>query len=214
MADLDLIPARYHRRRSFQARVTQVGSGTLAILILLLLTRLFLDRQIVEGGRQLEGLQAERARAEHERIERARIGLERQDLAQKLAVLEGLRGGMAAKDMFAVVDSALDESIWFRSFRFRREGEIVDQEPEAVATGYFVVIPAEVEGAPSRSWRLRTHMEILAEASDHSSLAGFVRRLSERPEVERARILKTQTSLSGDGGRVQFEVAVIVGGRS
>ena len=214
MSELDLIPARYQRRLSFLARVRQVGTGVLVTLAALLGTRLVLDHRIAERGRQLEGLRVERARAEHERGERARLDSERRELGQRIAVLEGLRGGIAAKDMFAVVDDALDSNVWFRSWSFLREGEIVDQEPEAVETGYFIVLPPETTDAPRRAWRLRTHMEILAEAADHSALAGFVRRLSERPEIESARILNTQSPRSGAGGRVQFELAVVVRSRS
>lgn len=214
MTDLDLIPARYQRRRSFHTRVGQVGMGVMGMLVLLIGARRALDHQIAARVQELEEIRFERAQAEHDRSERARIDGERRQIAQNLAVLEGLRGGIAAKKMFAVVDDALDENIWFRSFSFRREGEIVEGAPEEVATGYFIVIPREGADAPSRAWRLQTHMEILAEASDHSALAGFVRRLSERPEVEHARILSTQSSQAGDGGRVQFELAVVVRSQS
>jgi hypothetical protein len=112
--------------------------------------------------------------------------------------------------MFEVVDNALDERVWFRRWDFRRAGEIVETEKRGVETGYFIVLPKENPEDPPRAWRLQTHMEILAEAEDHSALGSFVRRLSQRPEIESARILNTKTRSAGDSARVEFELAIVV----
>jgi hypothetical protein len=53
-------------------------------------------------------------------------------------------------------------------------------------------------------------MEISGEASDHSALARFVRRLGERSEIESARILNTQVRQLGGAELVEFELAVVV----
>jgi hypothetical protein len=214
MAELDLIPIRYHRRRRFLTRVAQAGAVAVASLVGLLGARVVIAERIALRSLAIEQMRVEHARAEHDRNERARLEAERERLVQRLAVLDGLRGGIAAKQMFAVVDAALDEDVWFSSLRFQRAGEIVEEEPEAVHTGYFIILPQENPSAPRRAWRLETHMEIEAEAADHSALAGFVRRLSERPEIESARILNTQIQQAGAGGRVRFELAVLVRSRS
>jgi hypothetical protein len=212
MSELDLIPVRYANSRH-KRRWTVVFAALYAVVALCLFSfRIYLDRSIGSSQALIENLEVETMRLEGQRREWDALAAERAELEQRLSVLEGLRGGIAAKDMFSVVDSALDEEIWFRSWSFRRAGEIVDKEPNAVETGYFIVLPKEAPNDPERAWRLETHMEIGAESEDHTSLARFVRLLSERPEVENARILNTRREGNGadENDRIGFEIAVLV----
>ena len=173
-----------------------------------------LDRRIEIYDHELQELRTEHARAEQQLKQLTELRSSRDALDQRVSLLEGLRGGVAAKQMFTIVDDAMEENIWFRQWSFRRAGEVVDEEPDAVETGYFIVLPQESKDGPRRAWRLETHMEILAEAADHSALARFVRRLAQRPEIESARILNTQNQGEAASGRVEFELAVLVRSRS
>ncbi len=210
MSEIDLIPVPYRRRRRFAHWLLRGGGAYLGVLALLVGVRVLLGLAIEERTRQIEDLklQRERAELEHERL----IGLraEQQDLSQRLAVLDGLRGGVEAKAMFTVLDRALDEDVWFRRWSFRRAGEIVEKKPEAVETGYFIVLPKTAEDEPERAWRLQTHMELSAESEDHASLARFVRILAEQREIENTRILSTRSQPESGDDRVDFELAIMV----
>lgn len=213
MPELDLIPVSYSgSRRTTRGTGTVLLLGYAAAIVLLVGVRLYLDSQIGENQSRIENLEVETQRAQQERAALARLERERSDLQQRLSVLEGLRGGIAAKDMFSVVDEAMDERVWFRHWSFRRAGEVVDRQPDAVETGYFIVLPQTAPDEPKRAWRLETHMEIAAEAEDHSSLALFVRKLAGQNEVENARILSTrqQRSEASKEQRVGFDLAVLV----
>jgi Tfp pilus assembly protein PilN len=210
MFELDLVPVHYHRRRRMQNSLLRLALVYLVAVILLFGGRLAIDRSIARHGQEIETLRIERARAEQELQRLTELRKDREALAQRVSLLEGLRGGVAAKQMFTVVDDALEEEIWFRNWSFRRAGEVVDGEPQAVETGYFIVLPQESKDAPPRAWRFQTHMEIMAESSNHSSLARFVRRLSQQQEIESARILNTQSQGDAASGRVEFELAVLV----
>jgi len=210
MSEIDLVPVPYRRRRAFRGWLARAGTLYIAVAVLLAGLRLALGSWASAYDREIESLRVERARIEQEQRELTRLGGEQQALGQRLAVLEGLRGGVAAKEMFQVIDDSLDEEVWFRAWSFRRAGEIVDDERKAVETGYFIVLPQEAPDQPQKTWQFHTHMEINAEAEDHSALAGFVRRLAQKPEIDSARILTTKARPQDAAGGVEFELAVVV----
>lgn len=210
MSEIDLVPVRYHRRRSLQRGVNRVLVACALVVFSMVGLRALLVHRIALYDQEIEKIQQETARAEHEQRRVQALTSEHEVLSQRLAVLGSLRGRIAAKQMFRVVDDALDQAIWFRRFSFRRAGEIVDDERKAVETGYFIVLPQEAPDQPRRTWRFHTHMEITAEAENHSALAGFVRRLSQQPEIESARILNTQVRKGVDAAGVEFDLAVVV----
>lgn len=210
MSEIDLVPVRYHRSRSLQRGVNRVLVACALVVFSMVGLRALLVHRIALYDQEIEKIQQETARAEHEQRRVQALTSEHEVLSQRLAVLGSLRGRIAAKQMFRVVDDALDQAIWFRRFSFRRAGEIVDDERKAVETGYFIVLPQEAPDQPRRTWRFHTHMEITAEAEDHSALAGFVRRLSQQPEIESARILNTQVRKGVDAAGVEFDLAVVV----
>jgi cell division protein FtsB len=210
MSEIDLIPPR-HRRRKAAARWLLRGAAVYGLVAIALLgARVALSRSVHSEQGQLQQIQAQRAQAESERARLDLLEAERTRLTQQLALLEGLRGGPAARQIFYGVDSALDEQIWFRRWTFQRAGEVVEEREQTGEAGYFIVLPRQAEGEPERAWRVATHMEISGEAADHSALAGFVRRLGERSEVESARILNTQVRQLGGAELVEFELAVVV----
>lgn len=210
MSEIDLIPPRYKRRMQLRRWLVRAGVVYGVVACSMFGVRSALSHQVGEQKRQIENLQFEQQRIELEQRRVQELETQKEGLARRLAVLEGLRGGVAAKGMFAVIDRALGPDVWFRSWAFRRAGEIVNEEPGTVRTGYFIVLPKESENEPPRAWRFETHMEITAEAHDHSALASFVRQLAEQPEIESARILNTRIRRQVDGDRVEFELAITV----
>jgi hypothetical protein len=112
--------------------------------------------------------------------------------------------------MFSSMDSALDGRVWFLDWTFRRAGELVDEDPKGVQTGYFLVIPIEEEDEPNRAWRMETHMEIRGHTLDHSTLARFVSRLLDEHRIAQVRIVKTHVREVASVEVVDFELAVVV----
>lgn len=210
MSEIDLVPPRYHRSQLLRRWSIRVLVFYLAVGLTIGTARVVIAARTSDFDREIENLETERQRALQHEIRRAELTTEKTVLEQRLAVLDGLRGGIGAKRMFAVIDGALDENIWFRRWKFLRAGEIVDRTGQTVETGYFIVLPKESSDAPNRAWRFQTHMEIFAQASDHAALASFVRDLSKQPEIESARIVNTKVSRRELAGRVDFELAVSV----
>ncbi len=210
MSEIDLVPPRYHRRRMLLGWLLRAGAVYLVVAIAMVGVRGFLDQGISKYDREIADFRIERKRADEEQQQIEQLRKKKESLVQRLEVLEGLRGGVAAKQMFSVVDDSLDESVGFRRWSFRRAGEIVNEGEKAVETGYFIVLPRESSDEPQRTWQFQTHMEILADARDHSALASFVRRLSQQPEIQNARILNTHSRKVLDSERVEFELAVVV----
>ena len=113
--------------------------------------------------------------------------------------------------MFAVIDRASDGRVWFSEWTFRRAGELVESDPQAIRAGYFIVLPREAKrDEREKAWLMRTHMEIRAQAVDHSTLASFARRLVEQPEIEEVRVLNTRSRPTASTDVVDFELAVVV----
>ena len=210
MPDLDLIPSHYRRTRASLRWLKRSGLALALIAVTVGATRFSLEVLIRRQGEQIAELQLERARAEQLAARQATLDAERVYLNQRIQALEGLRGGIAAKRLFQVVDRALDEDIWFKRWRFTRAGETIEAPEQGTETGYFILLPRTAEDEKQRAWRMRTQMEIVAEAANHGALARFVRRLSQAPEIESARILNTHGNPKGESDRVSFEVAVLV----
>lgn len=210
MSDLDLIPTRYRRALWLRAWRTRLAVALVAIVIGLAAAKLGLAWGIRSHERALERLRVQKLAllAQEARLED--LQEQRGVLEARVDVLSKLRGGVDARTVFRVVDRALDGNVWFRRWRFRRAGEPVDSVPETARTGYFVVVPRGAEGEPERAWHLETHMELSAEARDHSTLAGFVSRLVQQPEIQDARILHTRARRYPSAEVVEFELAVVV----
>jgi Tfp pilus assembly protein PilN len=215
MSDLDLIPLDYRRSRRAG---TWWRWGALAYAVVTLSlggSWLEIERRADEKARGLAKLEEGQRVAAQQQARIDVLTRERRSLEQRILALSRLRGGVAAVDMFETLDRALDSGVWFLDWRFRRAGEWADAPPEAVERGYFIVVPAGEGGEKeSRAWRMETHMELTAQARDHSALAGFVRRLGEQEEIESVRVLNTEVRSVSASEVVDFELAIVVQGRA
>lgn len=213
MAELDLIPSDYRRLRALRSWLARAAVAYLALLAVLILCRAALAFGVSSRSAQLALLDIALAREQGQQAQLAALQQQRDAAQQNLRILEGLRGGVAAVEVFQVIDRAADPTVWFLDWKFRRAGEIVEKDAVGVQTGYFIVLPPESRApneARERGWLLQTHMQIHAQARDHSSLAGFVRRLVEQPEIAEARVLETSTARQGAAEVIDFELAVVV----
>ncbi len=213
MSDFDLIPTAYRQRLRVRSAVRAMGIAGVILVALVGIGRIGVNRMVDGREQKVERLRVARVEVFDRKAQLEAFQEEKAELLRRQAILSGLRGGVEARRMFLVVDRALDGNVWFLSWTFRRAGELVDHEPEAVNAGYFIVVPSRTKNEPEKAWRLEAHMEIHARALDHAALAEFVRRLVEQPEVRDVRVLRTRVHEYTAREIVDFELAVIVNPR-
>jgi len=211
MAELDLVPGRYRHLLDLQRTLRRFGIAFLAAMVALAVVKSSLAYGVHDMQAEIDRIDAARILEQAVRAELETLrGLHGQ-AERRVRIVSGLRGGVSARDMFRVVEEAGGGPVWFLDWKFRRAGEVVDHEPRAVKTGYFLVVPLESdEGETEKAWRLETHMEIRGRALDHSALASFVRGLLGRSQIENVRVLRTGTRTYTDREVVDFELAVVV----
>jgi len=212
MGEMDLVPSRYRRSLQLRGWLRAFACVQGILLLALVLAKAGLAYGEMTRRRQIDELRIAEQAASAQRATLAQLELERQVAERRLSILAGLRGGISSDAVFGAVDRALGDGIWFLDWTFRRAGQLVVDDPKAVQTGYFLVVPldGEAEGQGGRSWRLETHMQIRGQAVDHSRLAQFVGRLVDDPRIEQVRIVNTRTQQVNATEVVDFELAFVV----
>lgn len=215
MREIDLIPHAYRRRRQMIRWLRVSGVLTLLISAAVLAATLSLRLRTDVLEESLQRLQAQKAISAQQRKQLETLNARKRELVQQLDLLAGLRGGAAAEQMFVTVDRAVTPGrVWFTDWRFRRAGTKTDADPEAVDTGYFIVVKP---GRPAKreAWMIETEMNIDGEAIDHAALSEFVSRLVDQPEIKSVRVVRTETVKRSERPLVRFNLDVLVapGGR-
>lgn len=212
MSEIDLIPESYRRERWVKRRVKQFGVVYGALLICIVGAKSFVHLSINEQTLEVERLRNDKQSVLEQRARLDELHGEKAKLEERLAVLEGLRGGPPSKQVFLGIDGALNGKVWFVDWTFKRAGEFVEPKAATVNTGYFIIVPEDETNTSARAWQMRTHMEIKAQALDHSALADFVRRLSQQKIIENVKVLDTRSQRKNAISVVDFELAVVVRG--
>jgi hypothetical protein len=208
---MDLIPQDYRDYLTLSRVVKRFTYSAAGMLLLSALVYAALEVASSEDSRAIQVLEKQKAITSQQRLVLESLQGQQQSMADKLAVLERLRGGAVAQEMFVVVDRALDgDSVWFTSWSFQRAGFAAPREPQAVNTGYFIVIPQGQGSDPAPAWQIKTHMEIKGQARDHAALSEFVRRLLDQSQIGDVRVLNTRQRKYGQATVVDFELAVVV----
>ena len=211
MRELDLVPGDYRRALELRARTLRFAALYLCLVVVIIAARVALSYGVSSRHESVTALEQALAVEAQQQAELQTLRVGAEDARRRIEILAGLRGGIAAKQMFAVVDRATDGNVHFKEWRFARAGELVEPDPQAVHAGYFVVLPmGEEPDSRKKAWMLRTTMEIHARAPDHTSLARFVRRLLEQPEIDEVRVLNTRSRSGTSSEPVDFELAVAV----
>ena len=210
MHELDLIPDDYRQAQRLRTLV-----NVFIVLLLLLVCSIAAGKFML--SKQLR--QIESAISQYENDKRS-VAIQHQTLVQlreqrdqlhnKVKILENLRGGPPARHMFVVMDRVLDKGTWFNKWSFMRAGEFQEVPPETVETGYFVIIKDDKRQQQERAWKLNTHMELNGLAIDHTYLATFVNRLITQPEIEDVKVLKTASRKHETHDVIDFGLAVTV----
>lgn len=210
---MDLIPQDY-RRYLLQLRLLHLwGLVILVYLALSVVITVGLKYAADQYQREIKVLEERKAISSHQRNILRDLEQDRNQLHEKHKVLEKLRGGALAKDMFVNIDRALSgKDVWFKNWTFVRAGSKTSEPARGVNTGYFIVIP-EAERANKKkqdAWQIQTHMEMEGQAVDHEALSNFVRRALQQPQIGDVRILNTQKHTYADKTVVDFRLIITV----
>lgn len=210
MGEIDLIPAVYRKRRQLMRWLKVAGVSLMGLTLSITGLFGFLRMEANKLDMEIRKLQLQEAITTQQRDELERLNARFLDLTQQHDLLAGLRGGAAAGKMFATVDRAMaDAEVWFTDWNFRRAGTATDTDPEAVHTGYFIVIPTD-QPNKKEAWTIETQMKISGAALDHSALSQFVSNLIDQPEIQNVRVVRTETVIVSSRPLVRFRLDVLV----
>jgi hypothetical protein len=211
MSEIDLIPQDYYNRLRMLRLMKCFMVATIGLVLATASIYGTLEYLIDRNHQVIASLEQKKAAANLQRAELNDLLARSRSLTDRLDVLERLRGGAAAQDMFVAVDRALDgETVWFTHWSFRRAGKAAPQTPKSVNTGYFIVIPSGQGPGAAPAWQIATHMEIRGQAVDHAALSNFVRRLLNQPQIADVRVLSTHKRKYGLGSVVEYSLAVTI----
>ncbi|MGB5398179.1 MAG: hypothetical protein WBN96_13610 [Gammaproteobacteria bacterium] len=210
---MDLIPEDYKRYLQ-KLRVIKIsGISMLMFLSLSLLIAVSLKYISDDYQQDIVVLEHKKAISSQQRSVLQDLEKQRNQLVKKHQVLEKLRGGALAEDMFVNIDRSLSgNNVWFKNWSFVRAGSVTNEEVSGVNTGYFIVIPENERASKKQqaAWKIQTHMEMNGQAIDHEALSSFVRRALQQPQIRDVRILNTQTRTYNDTAVVDFKLIITV----
>ena len=213
---MDLIPEDYKRYLQ-QLHMLQRWAVAMSVLIMLSIFISFaLDYKADAFEKEIVILEKKKAISSQQRNALQMLEKDHKKLRVKHNILEKLRGGAVAENMFVTIDRALDgNNVWFKNWSFERAGSKTSEPPKGVNTGYFIVIPESerTNRKQQEAWKIQTHMEVDGEAKDHEALSSFVRRLLQQPQIGDVRILNTQQRTIVDTTVVDFRLVITVNSR-
>lgn len=209
MDDIDLIPTDYRNRIWFQVKAKLLGTSIVSMIAItaviytaMQLTNSKLHNKIGELQKQQENTSQQ-----HEVITQFNENI--QDLEYQLILLNSLRKGTDAPEMFTTIDRAMtDTDVWFDTWEYQRVSSPVEQKDQSSKNGNLIILTAGNGTTTDTAWEIKTHMTIKGQAKDHSALSRFVRRLSNQPVIHDIRILNTATATHMSV--VDFNIAVTV----
>jgi hypothetical protein len=208
MTELDLIPSDYRgalRRKRWVTIFLCVYGGAVVLTVLAKLGLSVRVASLEEGVTELRTVKKQRARLDELRVRK-------EEAEKRLALLDGLRGGVSAEQVMLVLDRALEPAVWFKQLTFRRDGMVVPHPPEALESGYAMLIPQQ--GQQSReAWSISTRVAIQGQARDHAALSRFIKRLTEQAEVQEARLLNSGPRRHVSAEAVDFNLEVVINNR-
>lgn len=211
MSEIDLIPSQYRQLLLMRKYWHHFFIAALCLSLVALLIYLILSLQLRELSNELRDLQREKAVSTLQSEDLVRLTAEKEDLNRQWQLLNGLRGGTSAQDMFHAIDQALQgEEVWFQRWDFNRAGTVVSEKNSAVSSGYFIVLPQNDGNKTPQTWQIKTHMTISGEAKDHAALSQFIQRLFGHEKIIDVKVQSTSRRQYDKVQVVQFELVVLV----
>ena len=210
MHELDLIPADYREREQIERRCKMFVLFFVAVLLGIAGAKYALIQKSSRLQTEIEILQKGRNFNLHQQQEFNELLAQERSVTKRLEILEGLKGGVSAKQIFKAIDRVLDGDVWFTRWTFRRAIEPAELTPQSVQTNYIVIPEKEPGKNKSQTWRLNTNMEISGQGLNHSKLALFVSNLIKQPEIADVKVLSTSLKTYTAIQVVDFKIVVAV----
>jgi hypothetical protein len=209
MSEIDLIPSDYRNRVVIYGWGKRFFVAMTAFMALFLVIYIVLEVANKRLGENVVLLQNRQQSIVLDRDALREASEKRDHYQRQWELLKNLRSSEAAAKMFVIVDHAISAGdVWFLSWEFRRSDKFVEFMPKSPAESYFIMLSDNKGDETGEAWQITTHMNIKGQASDHSALSKFVRRLYEQPEVKNVRILNTSLINAAKG--VNFDMIVTV----
>ena len=209
--ELNLIPASYQERLKIQQGCHVFLFAFLLICLLIVFGHFNIANKIENIKLTINKLQKDKSFNLQQQQTYNNLLTTEQVLQKNLEILSGLRGGPPVIQIFKVIDRVMNGAVWFDQWSFQRAGEMTEVKPETVQTGYFIIIPQEVNNTNTQqAWKLNTHMDISGKAMDHTRFSLFVRALIDQPEIEDVKVISTNLRSFTNYQLVDFKIIVIV----
>ncbi|MDX1776305.1 MAG: PilN domain-containing protein [Desulfobulbales bacterium] len=209
MTDVNLIPGEYTRLQNMQRAVKRFLCYFSVLLLLGVGARIALGVAYNYESARAEKLKSGEILMEEEKRQLNQLNARKEDLQRRLKMLELLRGGPPAKQMFIAIDKAINDSVWVTKLNFSRARE-EEETDKARATGYFVVVPKGGKDVyEERPWLNSSHLKINGMAVSHSALAGFVQLLVANPEIKKVQVQNTRSRKYLETSVIEFELAAV-----
>jgi len=211
MADVNLIPADYIGQRHIR-RVVKIFLYCLAALLLMLLAaRIVLGLASNYENSRAEKLKNGEILLQEQKTQYDQLAARKDDLQVRLDMLDHLRGGPPAEQMFIVIDNAINESVWFTKLNFSRVEEEDKSSRKDRSTGYFIVVPEEKEATLQKGpWLNSGHINITGMALTHSALAEFVNLLVAQPQIKTVHVQNTHSRKYLETSVVEYELTAVM----
>ena len=209
MAEIDLIPTDYRNRVMIFGWGKRLMVSFTAFTVLCVALYVGLEVANRQLGENVAVLQIRQQSVAQGRDVLREIAEKRDHYKRQWELLSYLRNSTAAPRMFEIVERAITPGdVWFLNWEFKRTGAVSKFPADSSGTGYFIALSDSKGQEAGEAWEINTRMSIKGQASDHSALSRFVRRLYEQPEVDDVRILNT--SRLKTAGVVNFDMVVTV----
>ncbi|MCP4388856.1 MAG: PilN domain-containing protein [Gammaproteobacteria bacterium] len=214
MNEIDLFPDEMRKRLLFVRWFKLTGYGVLLLTLLMVAAFVLLREANAQIDQQIEHFQSQREITNANRQQLEQLNRQKKNLKQQLNLLSGLRSGASAEQMFVMIDRSLPgPEVWLTNWKFRRAGTPVEDNQRAVNTGYFIVIPADNQTKKEETWKIETHMNIRGQALDHVAMSKFVLNLTQQPEIENVRIVRSSQTEVNRTKVVDFSLDIVVSAR-
>ena len=211
MTDVNLIPGDYTRQQNIQRAVKRFIYCLAALLLLVFAARTALGMVYNYEKSRAEKLKSGEVLMEEQKKQLDQLAAKKEDLQLRLNMLEDLRGGPPAKEMFILIDKAINESVWFTKINFSRADEKGDSSQQGRSTGYFIVVPKEgQEAAQKTSWQNSGHININGIALTHSALAEFVNQLVVQPQIKTVQVKNTHSRKYLEASVIEYELTAVM----
>ena len=212
MAEMDLIPQSYRDALRLRLTLKVFLLALTALLAFVGLGRVGLYSVTRAQQPALDGLRQRQATAASQRTRIDELRAAKAKAETRVKMLAHLRGSDAVAVLSAAIERAINDRVWLQEVKFLRAGEYVELKPEAVATGYFLIVPKDDNktNGPDRAWRMQQSLELVGHALDHSAIAEFITRLSSQEEFKDVRLVNSRVHTEPDGEVVDFSALALI----